>query len=98
MHDALRIVVDRLIAGEMVSATEMHSAISAVMDGQAAEIDIASLLTALRCRGETVDTLVGAARAMRERSTPIPCRTTGLLDTCGPGGDGLGTFNISTAA
>ncbi len=76
----------------------MHAAVSAVMDGQAAEIEIASLLTALRCREQTVASLVGAARAMRERSTSISCQSTGLLDTCGPGGDGLGTFNISTAA
>lgn len=98
MHNALRLVVDQLIAGQQLSADQMHAAISAVMDGQAAEVEIASLLTALRCRGETVATLVGAAKAMRERSTPIVCRSTALLDTCGPGGDGLGTFNISTAA
>lgn len=98
MHAALLNVVNTVIAGRELSAVAMHAAISAVMDGEAAEIDIASLLTALRCRGETLPMLVGAARAMRERATPIPCRSTGLLDTCGPGGDGLGTFNISTAA
>jgi anthranilate phosphoribosyltransferase len=91
MHEALRHVVDRLIAAEELTASQMHAAVSAVMDGQAAEIDIASMLTALRCRGESVPALVGAARAMREHATPIPCRSTGLLDT-------LGTFNISTAA
>jgi anthranilate phosphoribosyltransferase len=98
MHDAIRQVVDCLIADDEVTAKRMRDAISAVMDGAAAEIDIAALLTALRCRGETVAMLVGAAQAMRERATPIRCRSTGLLDTCGPGGDGLGTFNISTAA
>jgi anthranilate phosphoribosyltransferase len=98
MHAALLTIVDSVLAGGELSSEAMHAAISAVMDGQAAEIDIASLLTALRCRGETVPMLVGAARAMRERATPIPCQSTGLLDTCGPGGDGLGTFNISTAA
>lgn len=98
MQEALRHVVDRLIAGHEVSAELMHAAVSAVMDGLAADVDIAALLTALRCRGETVAALQGAAQAMRERSTPIPCQSTGLLDTCGPGGDGLGTFNISTAA
>jgi anthranilate phosphoribosyltransferase len=98
MHASLRAVVERLITGDDVTAPLMHAAVSAVMDGQAADVDIASLLTALRCRGESVAALVGAAQAMRERATPIPCRSTGLLDTCGPGGDGLGTFNISTAA
>jgi anthranilate phosphoribosyltransferase len=98
MLGPLQTVVDRLIANDGVTVSQMHAAISAVMDGQAADVDIASLLTALRCRGETVPELVGAAQAMRERATPIPCRSTGLLDTCGPGGDGLETFNISTAA
>lgn len=97
MHAALRLVVDQLLAAQEPTDGQMHAAVSAVMDGEAAEVEIASLLTALRCRGETVPELVGAARAMRERATPIPCRSRGLLDTCGPGGDGLGTFNISTA-
>jgi len=98
MHASLRTVVDAVLAGQDSSAEAMRAAISAVMDGEATEVEIASLLTALRCQGETVSMLVGAARAMRERATPIPCRSTNLLDTCGPGGDGLGTFNISTAA
>ncbi len=98
MHAALSTVVDSIAAGREPSVGDIYAAISAVMNGEATEIEIASLLTALRCHGETVAMLVGAARAMRERATPIPCRSTDLLDTCGPGGDGLGTFNISTAA
>jgi anthranilate phosphoribosyltransferase len=76
----------------------MESAVGAIMDGQCSEVEIAAFLTALRCRGESVSELVGAARAMRRRSTHIACRSTGLLDTCGTGGDQLHTFNISTAA
>jgi anthranilate phosphoribosyltransferase len=75
----------------------MHRAVAAMMDGRAGEAEIASVLTALRCRGESVPQLVGAARAMRERATRIPTQRRGLLDTCGTGGDGLCTFNISTA-
>ncbi|HEX6985698.1 MAG TPA: anthranilate phosphoribosyltransferase, partial [Planctomycetaceae bacterium] len=71
--------------------------VGAVMDGGADELLVAALLTALRMKGESAAELVGAARAMRERAAKIPARATGLLDTCGTGGDGLATFNISTA-
>src|SRR5262249_44982177 len=59
---------------------------------------IAGLLVALRCQGETVEELVGAARAMRARAAPFPAPDGVLLDTCGTGGDGVGTVNISTLA
>lgn len=75
----------------------MERAVTAVMDGRCEPAEIASFLTALRCRPETVPMLVGAARAMRAKAEPIPCRRRGLLDTCGTGGDALHTFNISTA-
>lgn len=75
----------------------MQSAVGRIMDGKAEEAQVAALLTALRMKGETVDEIVGAARAMIERCTRIPTQQTGLLDTCGTGGDALHTFNISTA-
>ena len=75
----------------------MSDAIGAVMDGRCAELETAALLTALAVRGEGDEELAGAARAMRERATRIPTTQTGLLDTCGTGGDNLHTFNISTA-
>ncbi|WP_010582991.1 anthranilate phosphoribosyltransferase [Schlesneria paludicola] len=98
MIDELKIAVNELLEGTPLSAFIMKSAVGAIMDGQCSEIEISSFLTALRCRGESVGELVGAASAMRERATPIVCRSTGLLDTCGTGGDLLHTFNISTAA
>lgn len=98
MIDELKLAVTELLEGRDLSADVMHSAVGAIMDGKSSEAEIAALLTALRCRGETVSELVGAARAMRERATSIPCRTANLLDTCGTGGDSLHTFNISTAA
>ena len=67
------------------------------MDGHSDEVLVASLLTALRMKGEAISELVGAARAMRQRAAKIPRRTAESLDTCGTGGDGLATFNISTA-
>jgi anthranilate phosphoribosyltransferase len=94
----LKIAVAELLDGRHLSAEIMKVAVGAIMDGRCSEAEIASFLTALRCREESVGELVGAASAMRDRCTPIVCRTAGLLDTCGTGGDLLGTFNISTAA
>ena len=98
MLDELKIALTELMEERRLSAEIMKSAVGAIMDGRCTEAEIAAFLTALRCRGESVGELVGAARAMRERATPIVCRTQGLLDTCGTGGDLLHTFNISTAA
>ena len=56
------------------------------------------MLTSLRAKGETVAEVAGAAAALRQHMTPIRTRRSGVLDTCGTGGDGSGTFNISTAA
>jgi anthranilate phosphoribosyltransferase len=98
MIDELRSAIQELLDGRHLTSESMRAAVGAIMDGRSTEVEIASLLTALRCRGESVDELVGAAQAMRERATSIPCATPNLLDTCGTGGDALHTFNISTAA
>jgi len=93
----LNAVLERLLACEDLSAEDMHGAILAVMDGQCDAVQVGALLTALRMKGETVDEVVGAARAMRERVRRIRTRAEPLLDTCGTGGDHSGTFNVSTA-
>jgi anthranilate phosphoribosyltransferase len=74
-----------------------------LMEGEASEAEIACFLTALRVRGETVDELVGTASALREKQVPFfemssSSPPTEAIDTCGTGGDGLQTFNISTAS
>jgi anthranilate phosphoribosyltransferase len=88
----------RLAAGEDLSKEEMSTAMEAVIEGRLSEGQIGVMLTALRAKGETSQELAGAAAALRRHMTPIRTKHTGLVDTCGTGGDGSGTFNISTAA
>ena len=88
----------RLAAGENLSMDEMSAAIDAVVEGQCSERQSGILLMALRAKGETCHEIAGAAAALRRHMTPIRTQRTGLIDTCGTGGDGSSTFNISTAA
>ena len=85
-------------AGESLSQEEMAEAINFVMQGRCEEDQIRSLLLALADKGETVEEIAGAATAMRAHMTPLQSSRQDLVDTCGTGGDGSGTFNISTAA
>ncbi len=91
-------VLARLSAGENLALDEISAVIDLVMRGDVADDEIALLLTALREKGETVEEIAGAAAAMRRHMRPIKSDRTDLLDTCGTGGDGSRTFNISTAA
>jgi anthranilate phosphoribosyltransferase len=93
LHRALRRLVDR----QHLTHPEAEDAFTAIMDGEASEVEMAGFLVALRVLGESQTELLALARAMRARLTPIPTSRTGLLDTCGTGGDELRTFNISTA-
>jgi len=93
IHDALEIV----FADKNIPTEQAFAAVSAVMEGKCSEVEIAALLTSLRMKGEAFEEIVGAARAMQEKALAIPTTQTGLLDTCGTGGDALHTFNISTA-
>ncbi|MFH1302975.1 MAG: anthranilate phosphoribosyltransferase [Planctomycetota bacterium] len=97
MSTVLSKTLDRLLQGENLECEASYEAISSIMRGECSDVQIAAFLTALRMKGETPDELVGAARAMHERALAIPTHCTGLLDTCGTGGDQLHTFNISTA-
>ena len=85
--------------GQTLSTERAEWVMGHLMDGQLSQMQAAALLAALRTRGETVDEIVGFARAMRERAVHVPVKVSGpLLDTCGTGGTGLSTFNISTAS
>ena len=89
----------RALDGAHLSRAEMAEAIGQIMDGEATAAQIGGFLIALRAKGETVDELVGAASAMRTRATPLDCpRLEHSIDTCGTGGDGAGTLNVSTLA
>src|ERR1051325_5332521 len=90
--------IKRAVDGKHLERDEMHEVFAAVMDGQATDVQKSALLVALRMKGETPDEITGAALAMRERVTPLDVERDGLIDTCGTGGDGRGTFNISTIA
>ena len=86
-----------LIAGADLSRARTRAAMDQIMSGQATDAQIGAFLVALRIKGETVDEIAGCAEVMREKATPIAPTRPDLIDTCGTGGDGSGTFNISTA-
>jgi anthranilate phosphoribosyltransferase len=88
----------RLIAGARLSQTESAELIGAIMDGEITPSQGAGLLVALAVRGEDVDEIVGAARAMRERSLHVDHGLPEVVDVVGTGGDGANTINISTMA
>jgi len=82
--------------GIPLSAAQSETVFNQIMQGEATPAQIGALLMGLSIRGETAELVAGAARAMRSAATKISPKTTGLLDTCGTGGDGASTFNIST--
>jgi anthranilate phosphoribosyltransferase len=90
--------IRRTIDGRSLGRDEMYEVFGQVMDGGATDVQKSALLVALRMKGETADEITGAALAMRERVTPIECDRAAVIDTCGTGGDGRGTFNVSTVA
>lgn len=90
--------IKKTMSGQNLTRDEMREVFSDVMDGRATDVQKGALLVALRMKGETPAEITGAAMAMRERVTPLDVDRDRLVDTCGTGGDGRGTFNISTVA
>lgn len=92
--------IRKIVEGENLSQQESSDVMQVIMDGDATPSQIASLITALRMKGETAEEIAGFARTMREKSIRIPttCSPESLVDTCGTGGDRSSTFNISTTA
>ncbi len=94
----IREVLERVVCGEVLKRSEAKELVRVIMQGDGNELEIAGLLAAMRARGESVEELIGAAEAMRELAVELPDAPAGAIDTCGTGGDGSNTFNISTVS
>jgi anthranilate synthase/phosphoribosyltransferase len=88
--------ISRVSAGDSLAEAEAEHVMGLIMDGDATPAQISALVVGMRMKGETADEIVGFARAMRGRATLVRPSVSGYIDTCGTGGDGLHTFNIST--
>lgn len=97
MSDQVRAALAAVIDGRTLSMDEARAAMGSVMDGEATPAQLAALLVSLRMRGEAVEELAGFAAAMRERVLRVDAPR-GAIDVVGTGGDGSGTFNISTTS
>jgi len=89
-------MLKKVVMRENLSFAEAREVMEQVMDGKATPAQIGGLLTALRMKGETVEEIAGCAQAMKTKAHSINSKHRTLIDTCGTGGDGSGTFNIST--
>ena len=98
----LREVLGRIIEGQDLDVESMTKAVGAIMEGQATGAQIGAFLTAMRLKGESEEEIAGAAMALRDRCVKLPgyedVVDNSLVDTCGTGGDGAGTVNVSTMA
>ena len=86
-----------VVFGNNLSESDMMDAMTQVMSGKVNNIQLAAFLTALQVKKETVPEIVGAVKVMRQKAENVKINTSNIIDTCGTGGDGADTFNISTA-
>ena len=93
----LKKFIGKLVEGENLTVQETMEAMNHIMDGNATQAQIGSFITALRIKGETIEEITGCAKVMREKAYRITPDAKYFIDTCGTGGDGSNTFNISTA-
>jgi anthranilate phosphoribosyltransferase len=93
-----RAALQALLAGHRLDADATGALFEDVLAGAVPPALLGAVLVALRQRGETADELVGAARVLRAHAVPVPGVPAGAVDTCGTGGDGASTFNVSTGA
>src|SRR5438045_1021259 len=91
-------VLPALLARRELSAAQVTAALTALVEGSCGEAEAAAFLVALRMKGETAGEIAAAARVLRSHMVRWDPGPAPVLDTCGTGGDGSGTFNISTAA
>jgi anthranilate phosphoribosyltransferase len=90
--------IEKAIEGEHLTSVESAAALDLIMRGTCTNAQIAGLIVALRSKGETIDEIVGFARTMRDHGVKVEIENPDAIDMCGTGGDGSGTFNISTIA
>ena len=88
--------IQKLLDRQNLNADEMRIVMRFIMSGDATDAQMAGFLIALRCKGETIDEIAAAAEVMRELATKVNIVGEHIIDTCGTGGDGANTFNIST--
>ena len=91
-------LLEKILQRQNLTAVEMRETMQFFMSGEANEARVAGFLCALRSKGETIDEITAAAEVMRELATPIEIFGEHVIDTCGTGGDGANTFNISTTS
>jgi anthranilate phosphoribosyltransferase len=94
----IRAAINDLVEGNPITPTRLGAAMGEIMDGEATPATAAGLLIGLRMKGETVEEIVAVARALRARAASITPKDPKTIDTCGTGGSGLDTFNISTTS
>ncbi|MGN7468952.1 anthranilate phosphoribosyltransferase [Brevibacillus sp. SAFN-007a] len=90
--------LEQILQGNDLTRTAAEEAMGEIMDGKATPAQIGAFLASMRLKGEQVEEIIGFAQAMRARAMRFPIELPGLVDTCGTGGDGSNTFNISTAS
>jgi anthranilate phosphoribosyltransferase len=93
---AIREALEKLLSGHDLSEAESSAALEDVIFGEVPDAQIAALLVALRMKGETAAEVAGLAHTMRDNAVAVRPKSSPLIDTCGTGGDGTGTANIST--
>lgn len=91
-------ILHKVVDGQDLSEDEMVSIMNQIMEGKVDRSWLGAFLTALRLKGETVEEITGAAQVMREKAEHLNIPIKGVVDTCGTGGDGADTFNISTTS
>ena len=95
---AINVILQRLIDRHNLDQADTTSVFDQLMNGKYTQAQVAAVLVALRIKGETVEELAGAAASMRHHAVFIDAGGRQVVDTCGTGGDGMGTFNVSTTA
>ncbi|HEY5535511.1 MAG TPA: anthranilate phosphoribosyltransferase [Ignavibacteria bacterium] len=93
----LKMIISKIIANQNLTEKEAYDFMNGIMKGETTQAQIGGFLVGLRMKGETIEEITGCAKAMRDNATHVNLLSDYAIDTCGTGGDGGKTFNISTA-